>query len=208
MTSLDAALDGLDGAGPAEVERDGGSATVEALDVDRLGVRVRKVRVEREADWDLSERAYALPERLRHLERGVGRGAVRDRCLAVDGGRAEVEHHASDLERFPLVPRVVHRLRDHSPLALGDAEFPLAVEVVGLAGRLVGRLTGLLGLRVVGPDVRITEVVLAAVTRGCVRLKKIGVPLLASRQAHSARQQQSKIAHAISYHESPRLTQP
>lgn len=65
--TLDDALDQVNGAGSAEVERDGGSASVDVADVDRLGVRVRRVRVEREAGWDVGEKAHALPDRLRSL---------------------------------------------------------------------------------------------------------------------------------------------
>lgn len=69
--SLDDALDGLGGAGTAGVPRDGGSAEVDAVEVDRLGVRVRRVRVERTEPWDVRGRAEALPDRLRSLPERV-----------------------------------------------------------------------------------------------------------------------------------------
>ncbi|MEZ4321531.1 MAG: hypothetical protein R3F61_28925 [Myxococcota bacterium] len=69
--TLNDALDAVDGAGTAEVPREGGRAEVDVADVDRLGVRVRRVRVERDADWDVSEQARALPERLRALPERV-----------------------------------------------------------------------------------------------------------------------------------------
>lgn len=69
MSGLDEALDGLpDGHGAIEVARpDGGKASVDVRDVDRLGVRVGGVSVHRGADVDVAEEAAALPERLRAL---------------------------------------------------------------------------------------------------------------------------------------------
>ncbi len=69
--ALDEALDGIDGEGTAEVQRDGGRAEVEVEDVDRLGVRVKRVRVERDEDWDIGERADALPDQVRALPERV-----------------------------------------------------------------------------------------------------------------------------------------
>jgi hypothetical protein len=64
--ALDEALDAHGGQpGTVEVETHGRKARVEVTDVDRLGVRVRGVRVDREAARDVAEEARALPERLR-----------------------------------------------------------------------------------------------------------------------------------------------
>ena len=64
--TLDDALDALDGPGIARVPREHGHAEVDVIEVDRLGVRVRSVRVERE-QRDLADEAAALPGRLRAL---------------------------------------------------------------------------------------------------------------------------------------------
>lgn len=65
---LDDALDALDGEeGTVSVERDGGSAEVDVVDADRLGVRVRGVRVRRNAQVDVAKEAEALPKRMRSL---------------------------------------------------------------------------------------------------------------------------------------------
>ena len=45
----------------------GTNAEVDVVDVDRLGVRVREVRVTRERPVDLDTEAHALPDRLRAL---------------------------------------------------------------------------------------------------------------------------------------------
>ena len=63
---LDEALDALDGPGTIDVPTDGGRAEVDVAEVDRLGVRVRRVKVERERR-DIAEEAHALPDRLRAL---------------------------------------------------------------------------------------------------------------------------------------------
>lgn len=63
---LNEALDALDGPGTVEVPTEKGRAEVDVAEVDRLGVRVRRVKVERERR-DVAEEARALPERLRAL---------------------------------------------------------------------------------------------------------------------------------------------
>lgn len=68
--TLDDALDALDGPGIARVPREQGQAEVDVIEVDRLGVRVRSVKVERE-QRDLAEEALALPDRLRALPERV-----------------------------------------------------------------------------------------------------------------------------------------
>jgi hypothetical protein len=66
--SIDQALDALPaGGGAVTVGREGATATVDAVDADRIGVRVRGVRVDRDAPIDIVEEARALPERLRSL---------------------------------------------------------------------------------------------------------------------------------------------
>ncbi|MEQ1568692.1 MAG: hypothetical protein ABMA64_23845 [Myxococcota bacterium] len=66
--SLEHALDSAPaGGGTVEVPRDGGTAEIDLLDVDRLGVRVRGVRVRRDADVDVATEAARLPDQLRSL---------------------------------------------------------------------------------------------------------------------------------------------
>lgn len=66
--ALDEALDARGGAtGEIEVEHGGHKARVDVTDVDRLGVSVRGVRVEREASRDVAGEAAALPGRLRSV---------------------------------------------------------------------------------------------------------------------------------------------
>ncbi len=65
--TLDEALDALQGAGTVEVDRAAGKAEVDVVDVDRIGVRVRGVRVHRDRAVDVGEEAQRLPERLRSL---------------------------------------------------------------------------------------------------------------------------------------------
>jgi len=64
---LNKALDDLDGAGTVEVDRDGGSAEVDVVDADRIGVRVKGVRVRHDGPVDVEREARALPDRLRSL---------------------------------------------------------------------------------------------------------------------------------------------
>jgi hypothetical protein len=70
-TSLDDALDALDGAGTATIDGDGHQAEVDVTDVDRLGVKIREVRVRHDAPRDIVEEAHALPDRLRALPEKV-----------------------------------------------------------------------------------------------------------------------------------------
>jgi hypothetical protein len=66
--TLDQALDDLPaGGGTVTVDRDGAEATVEAVDADRLGVRVKRLRVDRDVPVDIEEEAHSLPDRLRSL---------------------------------------------------------------------------------------------------------------------------------------------
>lgn len=68
MTKLDHALDALPpGGGPVTVEREGATATIDAVEADRIGVRVRGLRVDRDGPVDVAREAGALPDRLRSL---------------------------------------------------------------------------------------------------------------------------------------------
>lgn len=49
------------------VDRAGSTTEVDVVDVDRLGVRVRALRVERERPVDLETEARSLPDRVRSL---------------------------------------------------------------------------------------------------------------------------------------------
>ncbi len=67
-TELDTALDALEGAGEARATGPSGSqVTVEAEAVGPIGVRVRKVRLQRVSPVDLQRECEELPERLRAL---------------------------------------------------------------------------------------------------------------------------------------------
>lgn len=89
--SLDDALDALDSAGVAEIERPGGSASVDATEIGPLGVRVRRVRVDRDDNWDISDKAHALPQRLRALPERITPSEV-----APDLGGAILRTHPDD----------------------------------------------------------------------------------------------------------------
>jgi len=70
-STLDEALDTLDGAGTATVDGDGHTTEVDVTDVDRLGVKVREVRVRHDVPRDIVEEAHALPDRMRALPEKV-----------------------------------------------------------------------------------------------------------------------------------------
>lgn len=65
--ALDHALDHGVGEGPVEVETDGVHAEVDVVDVDRIGVRVRGIRVRRPTDHDVEAVGREWPGRLRDL---------------------------------------------------------------------------------------------------------------------------------------------
>ncbi|MEQ1502544.1 MAG: hypothetical protein ABMB14_09950 [Myxococcota bacterium] len=66
--ALDDALDQAPaGGGTVRVARPGSTAEVDVVDVDRLGVRIRALRVVRERPVDVVGEARALPDRLRAL---------------------------------------------------------------------------------------------------------------------------------------------
>lgn len=65
---LDDALDSVPaGGGVIRVDRGNANAEVDVIDVDRLGVKLRAVRINRSAPIDIEQEARALPERLRAL---------------------------------------------------------------------------------------------------------------------------------------------
>ena len=65
---LDQALDKLtEGRGRVEVDTPTGRATVDVVDVDRIGVRVRRVRVHRDEPFDIAREAATIGDRLRAL---------------------------------------------------------------------------------------------------------------------------------------------
>lgn len=67
-SELDRAIDALPAeGGTVEVDRGAHRAKVEVVDSDRLGVRIRKLEVERDRPVDVAREADALPERVRSL---------------------------------------------------------------------------------------------------------------------------------------------
>jgi hypothetical protein len=83
--------------------------------VDRLGVRVRGVRVDRDADQDVTERARVLPDRLRTLPDRVepvevapslGGAVLRTRPEDLRGGEyfeVEVGRRSTEVRRVRVV---------------------------------------------------------------------------------------------------------
>lgn len=70
--TLDEALDSLgDGSGTIEVDQERGHAEVDVVEADRLGVRVKGVRVHRDKGLEVEHEAKALPERMRSLSEPV-----------------------------------------------------------------------------------------------------------------------------------------
>lgn len=67
--ALDEAIDTSTDDGPRTIEAEAGSrrAEVDIEEVDRLGVRVGRIRVERESDYDLEAIARDWPRELRDL---------------------------------------------------------------------------------------------------------------------------------------------
>ncbi|HHO50162.1 MAG TPA: hypothetical protein ENK18_04630 [Deltaproteobacteria bacterium] len=67
-TPLDSALDALpDNSGTIEIDQAGATTEVDVVDVDRLGVRLKGVRVRRTRAIDVEHEAATLPDRLRAL---------------------------------------------------------------------------------------------------------------------------------------------
>ncbi|MFZ5479735.1 MAG: hypothetical protein ACOZNI_23425 [Myxococcota bacterium] len=69
--SLGRALDGVLAPGTARVEGDGRRAEVDVVDVDRLGVSVRGVRVRGDHAGDVARHAERLPDAVRVLPESV-----------------------------------------------------------------------------------------------------------------------------------------
>lgn len=65
--ALEDALDRADGPGVVDAEVEGHRAQVDVADVDRLGVRVRRIRVERDTPYDVERAARCWPRELRDL---------------------------------------------------------------------------------------------------------------------------------------------
>lgn len=55
------------GGGIVRVDRDDTQAEVDVIDADRLGVKVRAVRINRNQPVDIAQEAAALPDRMRSL---------------------------------------------------------------------------------------------------------------------------------------------
>ncbi len=69
--ALEDALDQASAGDTVEVESGGGKARVDVVDVDRLGVRVRGVKVTRDRDIPLEQLTHELPDRVRSLPQRV-----------------------------------------------------------------------------------------------------------------------------------------
>ena len=83
-------LDALpNGEGTVSIDQDNGSAEVDVADTDRLGVRVRRVRVRREQPVDIQKEADALPDRLRSLPQPVEPVEVSPRSKARGSGASQ-----------------------------------------------------------------------------------------------------------------------
>ena len=65
--ALNDALDGVTGPGTVRAAADGKTSEVEVLDVDRLGVKCTRVRVQRAGPLDVLDAAERLPDGLRAL---------------------------------------------------------------------------------------------------------------------------------------------
>lgn len=65
--ALDRELDRATGGGLVHAEGDGGHAEIDVVETDRLGVRVRRVRVEAPTPHDLDAIAERWPRRIREL---------------------------------------------------------------------------------------------------------------------------------------------
>lgn len=106
--ALDGALGKKGKTGEVVVEQGGAKAVVDVVDADRLGVRVRRVKVTHAEERDVASEAAALPERLRNLpehvapvevDPGLGGAILRTRpeemrereFYQVDVGKRDVE---------------------------------------------------------------------------------------------------------------------
>ena len=109
--TLDEALDKLDGGGIVEVEEPGGTTSVDVVEADKLGVRVRSVQVGHSVR-DVEAHAQSLPDRLRaiparlqpvEVDRTLGGAVLRTRPDQMRRGRffeVEVRPEQTDVKRF------------------------------------------------------------------------------------------------------------
>ncbi len=138
--TLDEALDALQGAGTATIDGEAHRAEVDVTDVDRLGVKVREVRIRRDAPVDIVEEAQALPDRLRALPEKVNPIEV-DPTLG--GARLRSEPHGPQSEVFEVdLEREQTTIRRTVRDAEGDRvpeDFTLTREQLG---RLLGQAAG------------------------------------------------------------------
>lgn len=72
MSTLNDALDAMPaGGGVIRVDRENSNAEVDVVDADRLGVKLRSVRIHRDKPVDIEIEAQALPERMHSLPHRV-----------------------------------------------------------------------------------------------------------------------------------------
>ena len=65
-SAINDALDSLDEeSGLVQAEVSGGQASVDVVSVDRLGVKVREIRVQRKEPFDMIAECESLPDRIR-----------------------------------------------------------------------------------------------------------------------------------------------
>ena len=144
-TPVDRALEQLEGGqGVAHVEGEGTSSDIDVVDVDRLGVRIKRVRVHRGEAVDVDREAARLPQRIRSLgdpiepvEVAPDLGGARLRSRPDRGGEyfeVDVERRHTDIRRtrvnadgereesdWTMTREALHRL-------LGEASGPHADE--------------------------------------------------------------------------------
>lgn len=122
--AVDEALSAQPGAtGTVHAEADGASIDVDVVEADRLGVRLRNLRVRRAESYDLGEEARELPGRLRSLpervepvevDPGLGGAILRTSPDEVEGGEyfeLGLDGRELDLKRVKGVPG-----RDREPV--------------------------------------------------------------------------------------------
>ena len=134
--AVDDALDALNPdtpSGTVQAEVQGRSAQVEVADVDRIGVRVRRIRVERDRDYDVERIAEAWPRELRDLPDRVvpvevdprmGGASLRSDPDEMRDGRFV------DIEVRGRVAEVRRRVRNRGEVR-DDADFTLTREQLG-----------------------------------------------------------------------------
>ena len=98
-TPLDEALDALGGAGTATVDGDGTTTDIDVTDVDRLGVKVREIRVHRQQPCDIVQESHRLPKHLRALPERVEPIEV---DASLGGARLRSVPHGEDREMYEV----------------------------------------------------------------------------------------------------------